>query len=64
MLHFLNKDLNLINKTNNHLSLVIVVGTPKHESAKSHLYEICAAKKWKSPLFECCKEEGPSHLRM
>ncbi|KAF3450941.1 hypothetical protein FNV43_RR07030 [Rhamnella rubrinervis] len=38
--------------------------TPKQGSAKSHLYEVCAANKWKSPVFECCKEEGPSHLRM
>ncbi|KAF8031365.1 hypothetical protein BT93_D0530 [Corymbia citriodora subsp. variegata] len=33
-------------------------------SAKSHLYEICAANCWKQPEFECCKEEGPGHLKM
>ncbi|PIN16599.1 Ribonuclease [Handroanthus impetiginosus] len=32
-------------------------------SAKSRLYELCAANCWKPPLFECCKETGPSHLR-
>ncbi|KAJ7962785.1 Dicer-like protein 4-like [Quillaja saponaria] len=33
-------------------------------TARSHLYEICAANNWKPPLFECCKEEGPCHARM
>ncbi|KAH0982851.1 hypothetical protein GBA52_010028 [Prunus armeniaca] len=32
--------------------------------ARSQLYEICVAKKWKLPLYECCKEEGPPHTRM
>ncbi|GMN49922.1 hypothetical protein TIFTF001_019101 [Ficus carica] len=32
--------------------------------AKSDLHEICAANKWKPPLFECCTEEGPCHLKM
>ncbi|GMH30664.1 hypothetical protein Nepgr_032507 [Nepenthes gracilis] len=32
--------------------------------AKSRLHEICAANCWKPPLFECCNEEGPSHLRL
>ncbi|KAK6136536.1 hypothetical protein DH2020_029732 [Rehmannia glutinosa] len=32
-------------------------------SAKSHLYEICAANFWKPPVFDCCQETGPSHLR-
>ncbi|MCD7464881.1 hypothetical protein HAX54_000141 [Datura stramonium] len=31
---------------------------------KSHLYEICAVNHWKAPLFECCKEEGPDHLKL
>ncbi|XP_059457336.1 ribonuclease 3-like protein 1 [Corylus avellana] len=39
-------------------------GASKKGSAKSHLYEICAANYWKPPLFECCKEEGPSHAKM
>ncbi|XP_004486624.1 ribonuclease 3-like protein 1 isoform X2 [Cicer arietinum] len=43
--------------------------TPDEEDMKkgcgrSKLYEICAAKHLKPPVFECCKEEGPSHLRM
>ncbi|XP_023928784.1 dicer-like protein 4 isoform X2 [Quercus suber] len=33
-------------------------------TATSRLYEICAANCWKLPLFECCKEEGPSHLKL
>ncbi|XP_029125346.1 uncharacterized protein LOC109789771 [Cajanus cajan] len=33
-------------------------------TARSNLYEICAANHWKPPIFECCKEEGPSHKRM
>ncbi|ONI16391.1 hypothetical protein PRUPE_3G095800 [Prunus persica] len=31
--------------------------------ARSQLYEICVGKKWKLPLYECCKEEGPPHMR-
>lgn len=34
-----------------------------HGSAKSRLHEICDANCWKPPLFECCNEEGPSHLK-
>ncbi|RDY02349.1 Endoribonuclease Dicer-like 4, partial [Mucuna pruriens] len=36
----------------------------KNGTARSNLYEICAANRWKPPIFECCKEEGPSHNRM
>ncbi|RDY03581.1 Dicer-like protein 4, partial [Mucuna pruriens] len=32
-------------------------------TARSRLYEFCAAYCWKPPLFECCKEEGPDHLK-
>ncbi|XP_065848969.1 dicer-like protein 4 isoform X2 [Euphorbia lathyris] len=32
-------------------------------SAKSRLYEACAANCWKPPSFECCSEEGPGHLK-
>ncbi|XP_023910661.2 ribonuclease 3-like protein 1, partial [Quercus suber] len=39
-------------------------GAPKKGRSKSQLYEICAANYWKPPLFECCKEEGPSHAKM
>ncbi|XP_022721072.1 ribonuclease 3-like protein 1 [Durio zibethinus] len=36
----------------------------KTASAKSQLYEICSANKWNFPLYECCKEEGPSHRKL
>ncbi|QCE08844.1 ribonuclease 3-like protein 1 [Vigna unguiculata] len=36
----------------------------KKGTARSTLYEICAANHWKPPFFECCKEEGPSHEKM
>nr|XP_009773882.1 PREDICTED: ribonuclease 3-like protein 1 isoform X1 [Nicotiana sylvestris] len=39
-------------------------GTQSQGSAKSHLYEICAVNHWKAPLFECCNEEGPDHLKL
>ncbi|URE34705.1 hypothetical protein MUK42_13295 [Musa troglodytarum] len=39
-------------------------GTLAHKTAKSRLMEICATNHWGDPLFECCKEEGPSHLKM
>ncbi|KAG6781487.1 hypothetical protein POTOM_014396 [Populus tomentosa] len=38
-------------------------GGPKI-SAKSQLLEILAANKWKPPLFECFKEEGPCHKKL
>ncbi|KAK4798282.1 hypothetical protein SAY86_030608 [Trapa natans] len=34
------------------------------KSAKSRLYEICAANCWKPPTFDCCNEEGLSHTKM
>lgn len=37
---------------------------PRQISAKSQLHEVCAAKKWKGPVYKCCKEEGPSHIRL
>ncbi|XP_019453233.1 PREDICTED: dicer-like protein 4 isoform X2 [Lupinus angustifolius] len=33
-------------------------------TARSRLYEFCAGNCWKPPLFECCKEEGPDHLKL
>ncbi|XP_061375757.1 dicer-like protein 4 isoform X1 [Gastrolobium bilobum] len=33
-------------------------------TARSRLYEFCAAYCWKQPSFECCKEEGPDHLKL
>ncbi|KAL2338481.1 hypothetical protein Fmac_012927 [Flemingia macrophylla] len=32
-------------------------------TARSQLYEVCAAYCWKPPLFECCKEDGPDHMK-
>ncbi|XVE71087.1 hypothetical protein DITRI_Ditri10aG0122200 [Diplodiscus trichospermus] len=34
-----------------------------NRTARSRLHEICASNCWKPPLFECCKEEGRSHLK-
>ncbi|KAL6221580.1 hypothetical protein ACLB2K_004976 [Fragaria x ananassa] len=36
---------------------------PHNLTAKSRLYEACAANYWEPPVFECCQEEGPSHLK-
>ncbi|XP_054780011.1 ribonuclease 3-like protein 1 [Prosopis cineraria] len=36
----------------------------KQGSARSNLYEVCAANHWKPPAFDCCKEEGPSHQKI
>ncbi|KAK7265138.1 hypothetical protein RJT34_32754 [Clitoria ternatea] len=33
-------------------------------TARSQLYELCASYCWKPPSFECCKEEGPGHLKV
>ncbi|XP_038879795.1 dicer-like protein 4 isoform X2 [Benincasa hispida] len=33
-------------------------------TARSRLYEICAANHWNRPSFDCMNEEGPSHLKM
>ncbi|XP_010539529.1 PREDICTED: ribonuclease 3-like protein 1 isoform X2 [Tarenaya hassleriana] len=37
---------------------------PKRESAKSQLHNICSARHWKPPEYECCSDEGPCHMRM
>ncbi|KAJ9688889.1 hypothetical protein PVL29_014506 [Vitis rotundifolia] len=42
----------------------IVQGGVQKVSTKARMYEICAANCWKPPSFECCKEEGPSHLKL
>ncbi|KFK42448.1 hypothetical protein AALP_AA2G258000 [Arabis alpina] len=36
----------------------------KKGSAKSVLNEICTSKRWKPPVYECCKVDGPSHMRL
>ncbi|CAL5068828.1 unnamed protein product [Urochloa decumbens] len=38
-------------------------GDMVHKTARSFLYELCAANYWKPPEFELCKVEGPSHLQ-
>ncbi|KAF2934887.1 hypothetical protein DAI22_04g193100 [Oryza sativa Japonica Group] len=38
-------------------------GDMVHKTARSFLFELCAANYWKPPEFKLCKEEGPSHLR-
>lgn len=43
---------------------MIVVGVLHGGSAKSCLYEFCIANFRSQPLFVCCKEEGPSHLKL
>lgn len=42
---------------------VHITGKVDLVTARSRLHEICAANSWKPPLFECCTEEGPSHLK-
>ncbi|XP_057508707.1 dicer-like protein 4 isoform X1 [Actinidia eriantha] len=39
------------------------LGGSSKKTARSRLYEVCAANSWKLPTFECCDEMGPSHLR-
>ncbi|CAI8584290.1 unnamed protein product [Vicia faba] len=34
------------------------------KTAKARLYELCQSYCWKGPSFECCKEEGPDHLKL
>ncbi|XP_017241588.1 dicer-like protein 4 isoform X3 [Daucus carota subsp. sativus] len=38
-------------------------GCSMKKSSKSQLFEICAANRWKPPIFVCCKETGASHLK-
>ncbi|KAL1198605.1 Ribonuclease 3-like protein 1 [Cardamine amara subsp. amara] len=37
---------------------------PKKGSAKSVLHERCASKRWRPPVYDCCKVEGPCHMRL
>ncbi|XP_073000978.1 endoribonuclease Dicer homolog 4-like isoform X2 [Typha latifolia] len=41
-----------------------ITSSVDHKMARSRLFEFCAANYWSPPFFECCKDEGPSHLRM
>ncbi|KAM5548130.1 dicer-like protein 4 [Rosa sericea] len=38
-------------------------GVPHKLTAKSRLHETCVANYWEPPEFECCKEEGPGHIK-
>lgn len=44
-------------------SPTLTTGGLQNRSARSRLYELCAANCWKPPTFDCCKEEGRSHLK-
>jgi endoribonuclease Dicer len=44
--------------------LILTVISHYKGNARSRLYELCAAYCWKPPSFECCKEEGPAHLKL
>ncbi|KAL8152481.1 hypothetical protein V2J09_010241 [Rumex salicifolius] len=39
------------------------VGASHQRTAKSLLHEVCLGNCWLPPVFECCNEQGPSHLR-
>ncbi|MED6210836.1 hypothetical protein PIB30_067909 [Stylosanthes scabra] len=39
----------------------VVLGMKKKRPARSYLHHICAANHWRPPLFECYKQDGPSH---
>ncbi|KAL9242481.1 hypothetical protein vseg_016474 [Gypsophila vaccaria] len=41
-----------------------VQGGLRQPTAKAQLNEICMAKCWGPPSYECCQEQGPSHLKM
>ncbi|KAI3975517.1 hypothetical protein MKX01_038786 [Papaver californicum] len=45
-------------------SLLAAMLTSSKGSAKSRLYEAFASNYWNPPFFECCSEEGPSHLKI
>ncbi|XP_010537900.1 PREDICTED: ribonuclease 3-like protein 1 [Tarenaya hassleriana] len=37
---------------------------PKREWAKSQLHELCVKRHWKAPVYECCNDKGPCHMRL
>ncbi|KAH9603173.1 hypothetical protein KSS87_008418 [Heliosperma pusillum] len=41
-----------------------IEGGSRQKTAKARLNEICVAKCWAPPSYECCREEGPSHLKL
>ncbi|KAJ8768160.1 hypothetical protein K2173_021100 [Erythroxylum novogranatense] len=40
-----------------------ITGSSHRGTARSRLFEVCAANCWNPPSFECCSEEGPGHLK-
>ncbi|XP_024008412.1 ribonuclease 3-like protein 1 isoform X2 [Eutrema salsugineum] len=36
----------------------------KKGSAKLVLHEICSSMRWKPPVYECCRVDGPCHMRL
>lgn len=44
-------------------SYLTISGASRSATAKSFLHEICTANCWKPPVFQCCDESGPSHLK-
>ncbi|GMI75218.1 RNAse THREE-like protein 1 [Hibiscus trionum] len=58
------KDFNLDKEIEIRHTNLVVQDAPKRASAKLQLHEICAANNWKHPLYECCKEEGPCHMKL
>ncbi|KFK38407.1 hypothetical protein AALP_AA3G109100 [Arabis alpina] len=33
-------------------------------SAKSDLYKLCGVRHWKAPVYDCCDNEGPCHMKL
>ncbi|XXG64625.1 hypothetical protein AAC387_Pa05g2523 [Persea americana] len=58
------RDCGETSEASNHNSTKKTPGVLHGESARSLLYEFCNANFRSQPLFECCKEEGPSHLKL
>ncbi|XWS20506.1 hypothetical protein CRYUN_Cryun31cG0107300 [Craigia yunnanensis] len=58
------KDFNFNRENEIWHSNLAVEDALKKASAKSQLHDICAANNWKFPLYECCKEEGPSNMKL
>ncbi|EOY26000.1 hypothetical protein QUC31_011882 [Theobroma cacao] len=58
------KGFNFNRENENCRNNLAIQDAPKRVSAKSELHEICATNNWKLPLYECCKEEGLSHMKL
>eukprot|EP00268_Persea_americana_P057377 TRINITY_DN6878_c0_g1_i10.p1 TRINITY_DN6878_c0_g1~~TRINITY_DN6878_c0_g1_i10.p1 ORF type:complete len:366 (-),score=69.61 TRINITY_DN6878_c0_g1_i10:205-1302(-) len=58
------RDCGETSEASNHTSTKKTPGVLHGGSARSLLYEFCNANFRSQPLFECCKEEGLSHLKL